>query len=74
MVAQAEAASAEIAANMAGASPALLQAQAQATKAVHDLAMRLRCSPQARAGHTNPRTKRASPLSYYDTQRLGGAR
>jgi hypothetical protein len=73
MVAQAEAASAEIAKDMAGASPALLEAQRQAVRGAHDLAMRLRCSPQARMGHTNPRTRRASPLSYYDTQKLGGS-
>ena len=72
MLAQAERVTEVIAKNPAAASPALLQAQAQAVKAVHDLSMRLRCSPQARSSHVNPRTKRAAPLSYYDTQRLGG--
>lgn len=72
MVAQAEAASAAIAKDPAAASPSLLQAQAQAVKGAHDLSMRLRCSPQARMGHTNPRTRRAEPVSYYDVQKLGG--
>ena len=69
MLAQAERATEAIAKDPATASPALLQAQAQAVKGVHDLSMRLRCSPQARSSHVNPRTKRAAPLSYYDTQR-----
>ena len=72
MLAQAERATEAIAKDPAAASPALLQAQAQAVKAVHDLSMRLRCSPQARSSHVNPRTKRAAPLSYYDSQQLGG--
>ena len=74
MLAQAERATEAIAKDPAAASPALLQAQAQAVKGVHDLSMRLRCSPQARSSHVNPRTKRATPLSYYDVQRLGGDR
>jgi hypothetical protein len=70
MLAQAEAASAEIAADMAGASPALLEAQRQAVKGVHDLAMRLRVSPQARLSKVNARAKRSEPTSYYDRMRL----
>jgi hypothetical protein len=72
MVAQAEAASALIASDMTGASPALLEAQRQAVKGVHDLALRLRVSPQARLPKTNARTAQARPLSYYDEQRLKG--
>ena len=70
MVVQAERATAEIAKDMAAASPSLLQAQAQAAKAVHDLSMRLRVSPQARSGHVTKRTREAAPASYYDRMRL----
>jgi phage terminase small subunit len=72
MLAQAERATEAIAADMAGASPALLEAQRQAVKGVHDLAMRLRCSPQARLSKVNARTKRPESLAYYDRQKLGG--
>ena len=72
MLAQAERATEAIAADMAGASPALLEAQRQAVKGAHDLALRLRVSPQARLSKVNARTARASPLSYYDVQKLGG--
>ena len=51
MLVQAERATEAIAADMAGASPALLEAQRQAVKGVHDLALRLRVSPQARRDH-----------------------
>ena len=73
MLAQAERATEAITADMAGASPALLEAQRQAAKAVHDLALRLRVSPQARLSKVNARAKRAEPVSYYDRQRLGGS-
>jgi hypothetical protein len=50
---------------------ALLKTQSQAYTMVHGLAMRLRCSPQARAGHVNPasRLPRAA-RSYYDRAAL----
>jgi hypothetical protein len=62
-----------IAANPDDASPALLKTQAQAFRMVDRLAMRLRCSPQARAGHVNPasRLPRAA-RSYYDRNALEG--
>jgi hypothetical protein len=64
-------ASAAIAENIAAATPSLLAVQAQATKTMHDLSMRLRLSPQARSGHLTTRAKRATPvLSYYDRRRL----
>ncbi len=62
MVAQAEHAPAEIAKDMKGATPALLAAQAEALKAVHDLSMRLRVSPQARSGHLTKRMAETRPL------------
>ena len=43
-----------IAAAPDNASAALLKVNAQAYRMVHGLAMRLRVSPQARAGHNNP--------------------
>jgi phage terminase small subunit len=70
MVVQAERASGEIAKDMAAASPSLLQAQAQAVKAVHDLSMRLRVSPQARSGHLTRRTREVPRSSYYDRAAL----
>ena len=70
MLAQAERATEAIAVDMAGASPALLEAQRQAVKGVHDLALRLRVSPQARLSKVNAWMKRAEPVSYYDRQRL----
>jgi hypothetical protein len=71
MLAQAERATDAIAADMARASPALLEAQRQAAKAVHDLSLRLRISPQARLSKVNARTKtQAEPTSYYDRWRL----
>ena len=62
-----------IAANPDDASPALLKTQAQAFRMVDHLAMRLRCSPQARAGHVNPasRLPRAA-RRYYDRNALEG--
>ena len=62
-----------IAAGPDNASTALLKVNAQAYRMVHGLAMRLRVSPQARAGHNNP----ASALprgsrSYYDRAALEG--
>jgi hypothetical protein len=53
------------------ASTALLKVNAQAYRMVHGLAMRLRVSPQARAGHNNPasRLPRAA-RSYYDRNAL----
>jgi hypothetical protein len=45
----------------------------QAVKAVHDLALRLRVSPQARLSKVNARTARPTSLSYYDRQKLGGS-
>jgi hypothetical protein len=55
------------------ASTALLKVNAQAYRMVHGLAMRLRVSPQARAGHNNPasRLPRAA-VSYYDRNALEG--
>ena len=55
------------------ASTALLKVNAQAYRMVHGLAMRLRVSPQARAGHNNPasRLPRAA-RSYYDRAALEG--
>ena len=73
MLTQAEAATETISKDMAGASPALLEAQRQAVKAVHDLALRLRVSPQARLSKVNARTARPTSLSYYDRQKLGGS-
>jgi hypothetical protein len=53
------------------ASTALLKVNAQAYRMVHGLAMRLRVSPQARAGHNNPASQlpRGS-RSYYDRAAL----
>ena len=73
MLVQAERATEAIAADMAGASPALLEAQRQAVKGVHDLALRLRVSPQARLSKVNARTARPTSLSYYDWRKLGGS-
>jgi hypothetical protein len=53
------------------ASAALLKTQAQAYTMVHGLAMRLRCSPQARAGHVNPASRLPHAAgSYYDRDAL----
>ena len=52
--------------------PGLLETYRTATRTLQALSIRLRIGPQSRAGHTNPRTKRATPLSYYDAQLLGG--
>ena len=70
MIVQAERATVEIGKDMAAASPSLLAAQAQAAKAVHDLSMRLRVSPQARSGHVTKRRRETAPTSYYDRMRL----
>jgi hypothetical protein len=71
MLAQAERATEAIAADMVRASPELLEAQRHAAKAVHDLSMRLRVSPQARLSKVNARSKtQAEPTSYYDRWRL----
>ena len=55
------------------AAPALLETYKAATAVMRTLAVRLRIGPQSRAGHTNPRTRRAAPLSYFDVQKLGGS-
>ena len=73
MIVQAERATAEIGKDMAAVPPSLLAAQAQAVKAVHDLSLRLRVSPQARSGHVTKRTRETRPTSYYERMRLGDA-
>jgi hypothetical protein len=68
-------ASAEIAKDLARASPSLLAVHASASKVLHDLSLRLRCSPQARLSKVNVHKKLPSeaPVSAYDTMRLDSA-
>jgi hypothetical protein len=49
------------------AAASLLKANEQAVRALHMLAMRLRCSPQARQGHKSKRSNTdAASMSYYE--------
>ena len=71
-VVQERAASAAIAADIAGASPALLRAQKQAQHAMVILSRRLRIGPLGRQPNRSVRanTRAAQQLSYYDVQAL----